>query len=185
MNSGKISVRYAKAIYEFSLAQKEDETVYEEMKCLVKSFQAFPLLKATMENPTVSSQEKEKLLISAAGISISRSFSQFLNLIRDNHRETYVMHIALMYGDYYRKQKGIIAGKLITTELVGVEVVNKMKLLITAGSDNTVDFEVATDPSLVGGFIIEIDSNLLDASIKSQLKKIRYQLTEMNKNLLN
>ena len=185
MNSGKISVRYAKAIYEYASAQKEDESVYEEMKCLVKSFQTFPLLKETMENPTVSSQEKEKILTTAAGISTSRSFSQFLNLIRANHRETYVMHIALMYGDYYRKQKGIIAGKLITAEPIGVEVVNKMKLLITAGSDNTVDFEVATDPSLVGGFIIEIESNLLDASIKSQLKKIRYQLMEMNKNLLN
>jgi len=185
MNSGRISARYAKAIYEFALAQKEDGAVYEEMKCLVKSFQDFPLLKEMMENPTVASQEKEKILTTAAGISLSRSFSQFLNLIRANHRETYVMNIALMYGDYYRKQKGVISGKLITAEPVMDEVIEKMKTLIIAGSDRSVDFDVETDPSLVGGFIIEIDSNLLDTSIKSQLKKIRYQLMEVNKNLLN
>lgn len=185
MNTGKISARYAKAVYDFASVQKEEKTVYEEMKYLIKSFQVFPLLKETMENPTVSSQEKEKILTTAAGISISRSFSQFLSLIRANQRETYVMHIALMYGDYYRKQKGIISGKLLSAEPVMTEVIEKMKTLIIAGSDRSVDFDVETDPSLVGGFIIEIDSNLLDASIKSQLKRIRYQLTEKNKNLLN
>jgi F-type H+-transporting ATPase subunit delta len=185
MNTGRISARYAKAIYEYAAAQEEEETVYEEMKCLVKSFQAFPLIKETMENPTVSSLEKEKILATAAGISISRSFSQFLNLLRANHRETFVMHIALMFGDYYRKQKRIVSGKLVTAEPVMAGVIEKMKTLIIAGSDRSVDFEVETDPDLVGGFIIEVDSNLLDASVKSQLNEIRYQLMEMNKNLLN
>ncbi len=185
MDTGRIAARYAKAIYEFALEQKEDKIVYEEMKCLVKSFHAFPSLKKTMENPTVSSLEKEKILATAAGISVSNTFSKILKLIRTNHRETYMMPIAMMYEDYYRRQKGIITGKLVSAEPITPEVEAKMKALITGESGKEVDFETQTDPSLIGGFIVEIDSNLLDASIKSQLNKIRYQLMDINKNLLN
>jgi F-type H+-transporting ATPase subunit delta len=185
MDTGRISARYAKAIYEFALEQKEEKTVYGEMKQLVKSFQSFPLLKDAMDNPTVPALEKEKLLTTAAGISVSRTFLQVLKLIGTNHRESDAMQIARMYEDYYRRQKGIVIGKLITENPVTAEIKDKLRAIITAGPDKEIDFEAETDDSLIGGFIVEVDSNLLDASVKSQLGKIRRQLMEMNKNLLN
>ena len=185
MDSGRVSTRYAKAIYEFAEARKDGEAVYSEMKCLVKSFFAFPDLMNAMQNPTISAVDKEKVLITSAGISVSDTFVQILKLIRTNHRESNVLKIALMYQDYYRKKKDIIVGKLVTAEPISSEIKDKLKALVVADSKKEVDFDVESNPSLIGGFVIEIDSNLLDASIKSQLNKMKYQLVEKNKKLLN
>ena len=40
----------------------------------------------------------------------------------------------------------------------------------------TVEYETAVDPDLIGGFVVKIDSERLDASIKNELKQLRLKL---------
>jgi len=43
---------------------------------------------------------------------------------------------------------------------------------------------VDVDPSLIGGFVFDIENYLLDASIKRQLDRIREQFVERNRRII-
>ena len=176
MDSGRVSMRYARAIYEFARDNKEENRLYEEMKTLIHSYSLFPSMTKIMEDPTIQAEVKKKTLTIAAGITVSDSFGKALDLILKRKREKYLLFISLMYQDYYRKKKGIVSGQLLTTEPVNIETQDRLKELIRKTSQKEPDFVNLTDSSIIGGFVLELDFNLLDASIRGQLNRIKSEL---------
>ena len=64
MDIGIISVRYARALYKFALEQKEEHTVYKEMETIAKVYTCEPKLRLIIENPSLTSEQKENILSS-------------------------------------------------------------------------------------------------------------------------
>ena len=67
MDTGRISVRYAKALLEVAQKNGSANKVYQEMESVSNAFFAVPDLKKAMNNPHVTTDERKKLLLSAAG----------------------------------------------------------------------------------------------------------------------
>jgi F-type H+-transporting ATPase subunit delta len=177
MDSSRISIRYAKAAYEFALENKEETRLYEEIKLLSSQFFAFKLMSKVMEDPTVSASEKEKILLTAGGgDSVSESYKKLLKLIVDNRRERYALFIALMYQNWYRKQKGIVVTKLTTAGTIPDEMKQKIIRIVVDKTKEEVDLQSVINPDIIGGFVLELDDKQLDASIRNQLVKIKQEL---------
>ena len=113
MDTGRISVRYAKALLEVAQKNGSANKVYEEMESVSNAFFAVPDLKKAMNNPHVTTDERKKLLLSAAGNEsspVSSEFSKFVDLVTDRKRENYFHSISLVFQDLYRKDNDIIIG---------------------------------------------------------------------------
>jgi F-type H+-transporting ATPase subunit delta len=177
MDTGRISTRYAKALYAYAAELKEEDVLFEKMKMLTGNFAAHQSLQKVMENPTVSSEDKQKLLTTAGGNSVCKSYNSLLDLLTKNRRESYAQMIALSYQKIYKKAKGIVTAKLTTVNPADEKVMQKLQTLI-AGEKYKVDFITHINPKIIGGFVLDVDFNQLDASVKSQLSKIKMQLTE-------
>ena len=93
MITGKISARYAKALYKFAEEQKQEETVYNEMKIVANSFMDVPELNEALSNPTLSADKKKALLITAAGTQVCAEFKRFVDLVVEHKREEYFQSI--------------------------------------------------------------------------------------------
>ena len=175
MDAGRISTRYAKALYAYAAELKEEDVLFEKMKALSGNFAAHKSLQKVMEDPTVSAMDKQKLLTTAGGNPVCKSYTGLLDLLSKNRRETYTQMIALSYQKIYKKAKGIITGKLTTVNPAEEKVMQKLKTLI-AGEKYKLDFITLNDPKIIGGFILDVDFNQLDASVKNQLNKIKLNL---------
>ncbi|MBR4571306.1 MAG: F0F1 ATP synthase subunit delta [Candidatus Riflebacteria bacterium] len=185
MDTGRISVRYAKALLEVAQKNGSANKVYEEMESVSNAFFAVPDLKKAMNNPHVTTDERKKLLLSAAGNEsspVSSEFSKFVDLVTDRKRENYFHSISLVFQDLYRKDNNIIIGKLTTATEVSEQVKEKMKALVAQIANlplgGKVEFQSEVDPSLIGGFQLQVESNLLDASVASQLQEIKKTLID-------
>jgi len=185
MDTGRISVRYAKALLEVAQKNGSANKVYEEMESVSNAFFAVPDLKKAMNNPHVTTDERKKLLLSAAGNEsspVSSEFSKFVDLVTDRKRENYFHSISLVFQDLYRKDNDIIIGKLTTATEVSEQVKEKMKALVAQIANlplgGKVEFQSEVDPSLIGGFQLQVESNLLDASVASQLQEIKKTLID-------
>jgi F-type H+-transporting ATPase subunit delta len=97
-------------------------------------------------------------------------------LIIENRREKYGLFIALMYQTWYRKQKGVVITKLITTGDVSEEIKQKIIRMVTEGTKENVDLQTVKDPDIIGGFVLELEDERLDASVKYQLNQLKQQL---------
>ena len=95
------SINYAKALYELSVPE---EAVLETEKI----FRSTPQLKGALENPLVSLKEKEHV--------IDRVFPQemknFLKVTCKYQKISSIYDILEAYGNYSRKQKGILKAVL-------------------------------------------------------------------------
>ena len=175
MDTGRISTRYAKALYAYAAELKEEDILFGKMKMLSGNFAAHKSLQKVMEDPTISLENKQKLLTTAGGNTACKSYDSLLNLLAKNCRESYTQMIALSYQKIHKKAKGIITGKLTTVNPADEKLMQKLKTII-AGENYQVDFITHTDPKIIGGFVLDVDFNQLDASVKSQLNKIKKQL---------
>ena len=52
----------------------------------------------------------------------------------------------------------------------------KMKQMVEAKTQGTVEFTTEVDPTIIGGFILEYDTYRMDASVKSKLNNILVEL---------
>ncbi len=180
MDTGRISARYAKALYEYAVDKKKEKEIYEEMKFISDVFFLVPELTKALDNPRISSEKKKELLITAAGPDVSPEFIRFLDLIIARKREAYLHFMSLVYQDIYRKTKNIVIGKLTTPQTVDSEQEARMKKMVADRTGGEVDFISKTNPNLIGGFILQIGTYQLDASLSSQLKEVRDSLLVKN-----
>ena len=184
MNSGMVSMRYARALLDFAKNKKVEDKVFNEMKTLSGSFKSVRNLRLAMDNPVLETQDKLNLIVTAAGTSLSEEFVSFIKLVLAKRRESHLQRIALVYMDLYRKDKNINIGKLITAIPATDQVIDKMKTLLQSKSFGTLEFETETNPDIEGGFVLHIDTYRLDASVTSQIRQIKQQLIEQNRKVV-
>jgi len=172
MDIGVISVRYARALLKSALDAKIEEQVYAQMQTLAKTYAEVPLLRQTIDNPMLTKDKKEALLLTAVGDSPSPLTKAFISLVLKEDREGVMQFIANSYVTLYRQQKNVIRGRLITAARVSAETEQKMRQMVESKTNGTVEFETEVNPDIIGGFILEYDTYRMDASVKSKLNSI-------------
>ena len=178
MDIGVISVRYARALLKSATDAKIEQQVYAEMQQIAKSYIEVPQLRSTIDNPMLSKDKKQALLLTAAGRKPSDLMKAFISLVLKEDRESVMQFIANSYVTLYRQQKNVIRGRLITAAAVSPETEQKMRQMVESKTNGTVEFESQVNPDIIGGFILEYDTYRMDASVKTKLNSI---LTKLKK----
>lgn len=184
MNLGLISKRYATALLEYAEELKTQDKLYEDMKSLTHSFSSINELHKALDNPIIPNEDKKKLILTAAGTKVSPAFQSFVDLVLKNNRENDIQSIALKYIDLYRQKKGILYGKLTTAISVDNETEDRLIKVIQNATKDKIELEKIVDPSILGGFLIEVDFRRWDASLKNQLVKIKNEYVERNRRIV-
>lgn len=156
MNAGLIAKRYADALLLFAKEEQENERVYEDARTLTGALQSNEDLSACVEG-------------------LSATMQKFLTLVVRNKRVDKLHAILRAYRKLYRQENGITRAWL-TTAREEPELAGKLARLMKEQGFSKVDFKTEVDPSLIGGFIVQIEDKRLDASTASQLKQIRKEL---------
>lgn len=186
MEVGILSMRYAKAMIEYAKEKGLEDRIYQEFLTLSHSFYTQPALRETLENPVVTVKEKLTLICAAAdgdGKS-TREFVRFVTLVLRNRREGYLQFISLMYLDLYRKLKHIGTGKLITAVPVDKEMEHRIRSTAAHILHARMELDTVVDPAIEGGFIFDINDYRLDASIATQLKRVKQQFIDKNRRIV-
>lgn len=178
MDIGVISVRYARALLKSATEAIIEDAVYAEMQTLAKSYVEVPQLRFTIDNPMLSKDKKEALLLTAVGEKPSDLTKTFIKLVLKEDRERVMQFIANSYVTLYRQQKNVIRGRLITAAAVSPATEQKMRQMVEGKTNGTVEFESEVDPDIIGGFILEYDTYRMDASVKTKLNSILTQLSK-------
>ena len=165
MDIGVISVRYARALLKSATDQRLEDQVYSEMQLLAKSYLEVPQLRHTIDNPMLSKDSKEQLLLTAVGGTPTELTKAFIQLVLKEGREPVMQFMANSYVTLYRQQKNIIRGRLITAARVTAQTEQRMRKMVESNTQGTVEFETDVNPDIIGGFILEYDTYRMDASV--------------------
>lgn len=177
MNESQISVRYAKALFQSAREQQVLDRVYRDMEvlastCKLEEFQYMLVVPTLQPSQKISmcSQIFENRL---SGISIS-----MINLVIKNKRETYLPGIARYFRDLYRREMGVRTASLITAQKADPEALEGVRKLIRKAYDAEVELSASVDKDVIGGFVLTIEDMRYDASVASNLRKLKKQLLQ-------
>ena len=137
-----------------------------------------------MEKPVMTRDDKQRVLEQAAGGTITEQMRKFITLVLKEKREKFLMYINQSFIDLYRKQEKIRVGKLTTAVPIAPEEVERIRKIVVESAGGTAEFATKVDPSIEGGFIFEINTYRLNASVADQMRRIKQQLIEKNRRIV-
>ncbi|MCX4264314.1 MAG: ATP synthase F1 subunit delta [Muribaculaceae bacterium] len=180
MDKGLIPRRYAKALYEVGEERNANDSLYALMQSLAGTFASQPLLAKTLANPFVAADEKLSLLTLAAGekeAGADATYTDFLKLLKENGRLDMARDIALAFIDLYRSRHEIYRVAVQSAAPMGDEERLRLQRVISGHiGHGTMEYDYSVDPDLIGGFIVTVNSERLDASVRHQLEELKLQL---------
>ncbi len=178
MNEGLIPRRYAKALYKYASEKGVEESVYGMMKNIEQCFSEMPTLQEALSNPFISVSDKEVLIITAARASEADScLTDFLKLLAQNRRIDMMRGIAAAYVGIYRQSHNIhVVDVVSASELQPAEESRLKQLIQSHLKGASMEYSHSVNPDLLGGFVVNIDNERLDASISNELKQLRLKL---------
>ena len=177
MNEGLIPSRYAKALFLFAEEEGNAKTVYNQTAQLVAGYEAHKEMAHAVENPFLPLADKIALLLTAAGAEKDGCLDKFFKLVFSHGRESFMHSMALAYCKRYRDVNKISQVEITTAAELSAEAVEKIKESVqTHLKGRTIEYRQRTDASLIGGFTVRVDGEVLDASMSNDLRKLRLKL---------
>ena len=176
--SSKVVEPYAEALMSVAQSNSLVEQFGEDVRSLLTILEESPELQAFLENPLLKAEDKKAVLNRILGEDTNHLFRNFLMLLVDRRRIVFVEGIAQKYLEILRKLKNtVLAFVTSATELSEQQqesVADKVHELTGAAS---VELKISVDPELIGGVIIKVGSQVFDASLRGQLRRISLNLT--------
>lgn len=177
MDNGKISVRYARALFDQAVGEQCAAEVYSCLTRLTSNYSlAINQFNEVLSNPMVNDEEKRKLLLTAIGDPVHPCIVRFLEFLIAKKRENKVFLIALKYQEMYRKANNILRADVTTAMAVDDTTLEQIRAFVEQSFHCSVDMHTKVDPTLIGGFTLDIEHERMDASVTGQLNKLKKEL---------
>jgi len=186
VNRSIVSTRYARALLKYVRETGNGEQVCSEADRLVRVLSEVPDLRTMLSasGDVVSQAEKSKLISSALGGSMSPEMERFTALLCSNGRMELTHDIMRDFAFMYRSSKGLRKANLVCAKEPPARLIQSLRAMVKERTGSDILLEVSVDPSIIGGFVFDMDDQLLDASVKHQLDKIREQFIERNRRIV-
>ena len=173
MSIGKIVEPYAEALLELANSSGSLKETTNDMNIVSQFLVSASDLKKFLGNPLVTREAKKNVIKDILGEQIDKKTLTFLMLLVDRGRIAILGNIAQRFLELSYKSDSIQIAKIISSVQLSAEqqknIAEKLKTITGA---KQIKLALKVDPTLIGGFTVEIGSKLIDTSIRGQLKKI-------------
>jgi F-type H+-transporting ATPase subunit delta len=179
MPNARLAGRYAKSILDLAIEQGQLEAVYADMKYIQAVCNTSSEFVNMLRSPIIKADQKNSILSAVLKNNVGVLTNSFIVLLVKKARESDLHEIANTFIEQYNSMKGIHQVTLTTAVEISAEMKNSIEKKVK--SDNSfasVELTTKTDESLIGGFVLEFNNNLLDASISRDLKDIKKQFLQ-------
>lgn len=209
MNTGIIATRYATALLKLVDETGCGDVVAAQVQAIEKALDEVPDFRRAVDDPAVAPAKKialfEAALSSVAesveGTSLAPDLRKFLELLIRNGRIGDVRLIFTTFVTEYYRARHIKRAKLVVADsaLLNPEPTPsdrelaeplrptldvRLQDLIEKQTGCKLILKTEVNPSLIGGFVFEVEDTVLDASVSRQLDIIRSQFIEKNRRIV-
>ncbi len=180
MNQSRVTIRYAKSLFQLALENNKLEESYNDILFINRLCDENKDFLLLLKSPIVKTDKKLKIVEEIFGSKISKTTMLFVNIITTKKREGLLPSIAQSFISLYKTSNKIETATVITAtpldEALVAEVINYIK----KHGDHSVELTEKVDETIIGGAIIRIGDKQLDASVSKSLSKLKQTF---NKNL--
>ena len=176
MNNPRLAGRYAKSLLDLATEQSQVDAVYADMKWLHSICKSNPDFVNMLRSPVIKPTAKGKIIESVSKERVSKLTTAFIQLLVSKAREINLPEIVTAFIAQYKENKGIHTVKLTTAVPVSEELKQSiLQQIRVAKNMQHLELNTEVNEDLIGGYVLEIGDELVDASIAFDLHNIKKQ----------
>ncbi len=179
MNDSLITVRYVKALYELAEDSELQNAVKDDMEVLRECIKESMEFRDFLSNPLLKSSEKIKLVDQLFKKKIRDLSLKFLHLLIEKKREMHLINICHYFINYYKERRGMKEVEITTAKPLSATHKKEILDFITKKFKIKIELSEQLNPSIIGGFILRIEDQQINASLEAQLNKIKRELIHL------
>jgi F-type H+-transporting ATPase subunit delta len=168
---------YAQALMSLGKSNDLVDRFAEDMANILDTLTASDELQSFIANPLAKLDAKKAVLNQVFGDAVHPFTRNFLMLLVDRRRVMFLDGVCQQYQVLYRKLKQVVLAEVVSAvDLNDAQkdaIRNKVQTMTGASS---VDLQTSVDRDLIGGVIIKVGSQVIDASLRGQLRRLSLRL---------
>ena len=177
--SSEISQRYALALYDLSKENNQTEEFVTNIKEFMKVFNSNESLRLFVKNPTYSVEDQKSVFNKIlAQIKANKMVKNFFSLLIIKKRIFFVDQIAEKFLNIISFKKGELSLNIVSAKKLEDKEILDLEKEISSNLKNKIKLKCKTDPSLIGGLVLQIGSLMIDTSLKNKLNKYKKSMME-------
>ncbi len=178
MNYSLVKQRYAKTLLDLALDLDQVGEVHADMKLLLSTAADSRDLTVMLHSPVIKPDDKVAVLTKLFKNRMCNLSVQFLALLARKKREELLLDIADRFLALYKEHQGIKTAYLTTARQLEPEVRGRVMERLSSQVHAQVELVEKVEDNLIGGFVLRLDDQQIDASMRGALKKIAREFDE-------
>jgi len=170
----RIAARYAKSLLDLAIEQNKLDKIKGDVDGFLEATENrdFYLL---VKSPIVNPAKKTEIFKAIFDGKVDELTMAFFDIIIRKGRASSLPEIAREFVVQYKIHNHISTVTLTTAEPATEEILAavRKKLEDSGATESSVDIITKVDPEIIGGFILEFDNQLYDASVAHKLDNMR------------
>ena len=169
---------YAEALFMLAREENSIDEFYKSLKTAESTFKENTEYLQFLSTPSIPKSERTAALAEAFDGKINQHVLSFLQLLCEHGK-------AELFFDCvaeYERLRDWASGAVVATVKTVVELSDEQKQSLVKSLEKrtgkSVTLDCVTDSTLLGGIQVEIDGEILDGSIKNNLKRAREVISE-------
>ena len=170
-----VSKRYANALIDISVEEKEIENIYSQFKKFIDYYNDNGNLdfKEYIGLPFIDKKERiDTINILSKDLSLNEILNNFLSLLVENERINILNNIFKEFIKIKNEKNGIVNMTIISGQKIKDGDLAVLKEKIEKILNKKIILEENISSNTIGGFLININGKIVDGSLMTQIKNI-------------
>jgi F-type H+-transporting ATPase subunit delta len=173
----RVSFRYARALLELAVKGGIADTIYTEFQKINFLFESSRELRSMVSNPIFQLWKKKQILTSILEeIECSAFTTTFLLFVVDKRRGMLIESIIYQFGVLFNQMKNNLPVQINSAVELNDMLKNEISSRLADWTKKTIQPNYSVKPELKGGFSVQIDDWVYDATLKNQLEVLHRKL---------
>jgi F-type H+-transporting ATPase subunit delta len=165
--------RYASALFDLARDQRQVESVGTSLAALNQALADSRDFAELVSSPLVSRDEASKSFAAIAPqLGLDPITTNFLGVLARNGRKSALGAVIRAFGRLAAEHRGEATAEVVTARTLNDDQIAQLRQQLRARAGRDVNIDAAVDPSILGGIVVRLGSQQIDASIRTKLNRL-------------
>ncbi len=173
MSNYKVANRYASALIGLSFEENLLDKINMDLDIVVKTIKQSREIQLFLQSPVIKPHKKNEILTKIFQHKISSTSQKFISMVINRGRADLLEEIIDHFFKIRDRKLGIIHVQVKAAIDFDKSQSEKLTRTLEEFTKKKVQINFSVDKSLRGGFVVQLEDTILDASLKRQLEILR------------
>ncbi len=176
--AGLIAENYSDALYTLAVEELQVPLYVEQLTLICESLSENKGFYTLLQNPKLRKEEKKELIQKVYASSISQFLLNFLLLLVDKGRFSYIFEIKKKYIERYHREHNIVVAYVKAAKELSQDEKQRLHGTLEKKLQKQIELVVDVDERLMAGVRIKVNDQVFDYTAQARLKQLKERVVK-------